>query len=189
MGRCARCRRPIVQPATGRPRRYCRDRACRQAAYRRRRNSRAVHFSSKTVEWGTPRALFEDLDAKHGPFDLDPCATGENAKCARFFTRAEDGLAQEWTGRVFVNPPYGRDAAAWMRKAFESAQTTAELVVCLVPARTDTRWWHEYAEQGAVQFLPGRVKFEGAASGAPFPSAVVVFRRDESVTKHAKKAA
>ncbi len=80
-------------------------------------------------------------------FDLDVCATGENAKCDRFFTREDDGLAQAWTGRVWMNPPYGRMIGEWMRKAWESSQTTAELVVCLVPARTDTRWWHEYAVQ------------------------------------------
>jgi site-specific DNA-methyltransferase (adenine-specific) len=123
------------------------------------------------------------LAEEFGGFDLDPCATPETAKCPRFFTPADDELRQEWAGRVFMNPPYGRAIAAWMRKAWESSQTTAELVVYLVPARTDTGWWHEYAGRGDVRFLQGRLRFGGAKSGAPFPSAVVVFRNAAGVTK------
>jgi phage N-6-adenine-methyltransferase len=126
--------------------------------------------------------LFARLHARF-QFDLDPCASAENAKCERYFTRAEDGLKQEWTGRVFMNPPYGREIAKWVAKAWEAAQATAELVVCLVPARVDTRWWHTYAARGEVEFLPGRLRFGGATSGAPFPSAVVVFRNAKPVTK------
>jgi phage N-6-adenine-methyltransferase len=127
--------------------------------------------------------LFAGLAARFGGFDLDPAATPDNAKCPRFFTRAEDGLRQPWAGRVWLNPPYGREIAAWVRKGWEAAQTTAELVVCLVPARTDTSWWHRYCALGEVEFLPGRVRFGSASSGAPFPSAVVVFRNAATVTK------
>ena len=131
--------------------------------------------------------LFEDLDREFG-FNLDPCATAENAKCERHFTRGDDGLTQEWTGRVFMNPPYGREIGNWMQKALEAAESTAELVVCLVPARTDTRWWHDFAVQGEVRFLRGRLRFGDAQTGAPFPSAVVVFRNAQKgvsrVTKH-----
>ena len=116
------------------------------------------------------------LAARWGPFDLDPCATAENAKAPRFYTRADDGLRRPWTGRVFCNPPYGRAIAAWVAKAREAATTTADLVVLLVPARTDTRWCHEHVAHAEVEFLPGRVRFVGAKAGAPFPSAVVVFR-------------
>jgi phage N-6-adenine-methyltransferase len=133
-------------------------------------------FSSKTDEWATPQDLFDELEAEFGPFDLDPAATPDNAKCARYFTRADDGLAQEWTGRVFVNPPYGLPLRAWMRKAWEASQTSAGVVVCLVPARTDTGWWHDYAEHGEVRLVRGRLRFGDAENVAPFASAVVVFR-------------
>jgi phage N-6-adenine-methyltransferase len=142
----------------------------------RRRRARSIHFSSATCEWSTPRELFDRLNAQHGPFDLDPCATSDNAQCVRFFTRADDGLSQPWTGRVFLNPPYGRDMGRWMAKALEASQTTAELVLCLVPARTDTKWWHRFAMHGEIEFLSGRVRFGGCPNSAPFPSAVVVFR-------------
>src|SRR5262249_39145220 len=114
------------------------------------------------------------------PFDLDPCATAANAKAPRFYTRDDDGLRQPWTGRVFCNPPYGRVIAEWVAKAKAAAATTAELVVLLVPARTDTRWWHEHVADAEGGFLPGRVRFVEAKSGAPFPSAVVVFRNAET---------
>ena len=141
-----------------------------------------VMGSSRSDEWPTDPAVFAALAAEHGPLDLDVCATGENAKCDRFFTREDDGLAQAWTGRVWMNPPYGRMIGEWMRKAWESSQTTAELVVCLVPARTDTRWWHEYAVVGEITFLRGRLRFGNATASAPFPSAVIVFR--DAQTSH-----
>lgn len=136
----------------------------------------AVHFSSATCEWATPSDLFNRIKAAFGPFDLDVCATAANAKCPRFFTRADDGLAKPWTGRCWMNPPYGNAIKHWMRKAYESAQAGA-LVCCLVPARTDTAWWHDYASNGQVVFLRGQVAFEGGKYTAPFPSALVVFDR------------
>jgi site-specific DNA-methyltransferase (adenine-specific) len=132
--------------------------------------------------------LFAELDGAFR-FTLDVCATAENAKCVRYFTRQEDGLRQPWTGRVWCNPPYGRVIGDWVRKAWESVQSgEAEIVVCLVPARTDTAWWHDYCERGEPpRFLRGRLRFGGADSGAPFPSCVVVFRQgaapDETTTE------
>jgi phage N-6-adenine-methyltransferase len=133
----------------------------------------SVHFSSATDEWATPQHLFEKLNARFG-FTLDVCATPENAKCPRYFTKADDGLAQTWSGVCWMNPPYGRQIKKWMRKAYESSQQGAT-VVCLVPARTDTAWWHDYAMKGSIEFLRGRLKFGGAVNSAPFPSAIVVF--------------
>ncbi len=144
--------------------------------------------SSRSDEWPTDPAVFAEIEREFGPFDLDPCATRENAKAARYFTRAQDGLAQEWTGRVFMNPPYGRPIGAWMRKAHEAAQTTAEVVVCLVPARVDTAWWHGYAARGECRFFRGRVPFvrpDGGRGMSPFPSALVVFRNAPAVTEEA----
>lgn len=137
-------------------------------------------FSSQTDEWSTPRAFFDLLDAEVG-FTLDPCATADNAKCARFFTRAEDGLSQDWSGQVvFMNPPYGRAIGRWVKKAWEESQRGAT-VVCLIPARADTAYWHDYCLRGEIHFLRGRLKFGGATNSAPCPSAVVIFRPD-SVT-------
>ena len=146
-----------------------------------------VHFSSKTDMWATPQDTFDALAAEFGPFDLDVCATPENAKCPRYYTREDDGLAQPWTGRCWMNPPYGRTIGQWMKKAYEESQRGA-LVVCLVPARTDTAWWHDYAMKGQIRFLRGRLKFGGAANSAPFPSAVVVFanKEDRQVTQAEK---
>jgi site-specific DNA-methyltransferase (adenine-specific) len=134
-----------------------------------------VHFTSKTYEWSTPQWLFDALNAEFN-FTLDPCATEQNAKCANHFTLIQDGLKQNWMDdSVFMNPPYGRQIGKWMRKAYEAAQSGAT-VVCLTPARTDTRWWHDYAMKGEIRFLRGRIRFGGARGSAPFPSAVIVFR-------------
>lgn len=134
----------------------------------------SVHFSSLTDMWATPQDFFDKLNAEFN-FDLDVCANDENAKCAKYYTIETDGLAQEWKGTVWMNPPYGREIGKWMRKAYESARQGAT-VVCLVPARTDTRWWHDYAIKGDVRFIKGRLKFGGSKNSAPFPSAVVVFK-------------
>ncbi len=133
-----------------------------------------VHFSSNTDLWYTPDDFFKRYDAIYG-FQLDVCATAENAKCARYFTKEDDGLSQEWGGVCWMNPPYGRTIKEWMRKAYESSLTGAT-VVCLIPARTDTAWWHEYAMRGEIEFIRGRLKFGGCKNSSPFPSAVVVFR-------------
>lgn len=134
----------------------------------------SVHFSSATDLWATPQDFFDRLNAEFG-FETDVCATDENAKCPKYFTEATDGLAQQWTGVCWMNPPYGRTIGAWMAKAWHSSQAGAT-VVCLVPARTDTAWWHDYAAKGEVRFIRGRLKFGGHKNSAPFPSAVVVFR-------------
>jgi phage N-6-adenine-methyltransferase len=134
----------------------------------------SVHFSSATDLWATPQQTFDRLNEEFG-FETDVCALPSNAKCARFYTPEQNGLSQEWRGVCWMNPPYGRAIGKWMCKAYESALTGAT-VVCLVPARTDTAWWHDYAAKGEVRFLRGRLKFGGAKNSAPFPSAIVVFR-------------
>ena len=132
-------------------------------------------YSSETPEWATPQDFFEKLDAEFC-FTLDPCCTHENAKCMKHFTADDDGLAKAWAPeRVYMNHPYGKAIRDWMRKAYTESLRGA-LVVCLVPARTDTAWWHDYAMQGEIRFIRGRLKFGGGMNSAPFPSAVVVFR-------------
>lgn len=132
-----------------------------------------VHYSSATDLWSTPQALFDELHREFN-FTLDVCATPENAKCADFFTEADDGLTQSWRGVCWMNPPYGDEIVKWVRKAYESS-LLGTAVVCLVPARVDTGWWWDYCINGQVRFLRGRLKFGDGANGAPFPSAVVVF--------------
>jgi phage N-6-adenine-methyltransferase len=139
----------------------------------------SVHFSSKRENWETPPALFAKINAEY-QFTVDVCASAENAKCARYYDRALDGLKQDWAGeRAWMNPPYGRGIGKWMQKALNESRRGA-VVMCLVPARTDTRWWHDYAMRGQVTFLRGRVRFVGARNGAPFPSALVLFKPENT---------
>ena len=133
-------------------------------------------FSSNTDLWGTPQEFFNDLD-KEFDFTLDPCCTKENAKCEKHYTREDDGLLQDWSNeRVFMNPPYGREIGKWVKKAFESNT----LVVALLPSRTDTKWFHDYIYNIAeVRFVKGRLKFSDSENPAPFPSMVVVWRKNK----------
>lgn len=138
-----------------------------------------VHYSSATPEWSTPDDLYSLLDGEFH-FTLDVCATAANAKCEKFFTEADDGLTQDWTGSCWMNPPYGEVIPKWIQKAWESSFGQAT-VVCLVPARVDTGWWWDYCRHGEIRFLRGRLKFGGGDNAAPFPSAVVVFPREPTV--------
>ena len=135
-------------------------------------------FTSKTNEWATPQAFFDELD-KEFNFTLDPCATPQNAKCARYFTKEIDGLSQSWYGEiVFCNPPYGRDLSKWVATAYtETLSGGATLVVMLIPARTDTSYFHDYIyKKHEVRFIRGRLHFNESKCAAPFPSMVVVMR-------------
>lgn len=134
----------------------------------------SVHFSSATDLHATPQDFFNKLNDEFS-FTVDVCATSENAKCKSYYTKQDDGLAQNWSGNVWMNPPYGREIGLWMAKASEAAKAGAT-VVCLVPARADTAWWHEHVIKHEVRFIKGRLKFGGAKNSAPFPSAVVVMR-------------
>lgn len=132
-------------------------------------------FSSKTDLWSTPQDLFDKYNAIYH-FDTDVCALPENAKCENYFTPEVDGLKQTWVGVCWCNPPYGRYVGEWVKKAASSKAT----VVMLLPARTDTKWFHEYClPYGEIQFLKGRLKFGNCKSAAPFPSMVVVFNKDK----------
>jgi len=144
-------------------------------------NNMTAMMSSTTDLWETPQVLFDELNAKYH-FTLDVCAIPENAKCEKFFTPEQDGLRQEWTGVCWMNPPYGRQVSGWVKKAYESSQKGAT-VVCLLPARTDTAWWHDYCMKGEITFIRGRLKFGQAQNSAPFPSAIVVFDKSKEVTE------
>jgi len=137
----------------------------------------SVHFSSDSVEWATPQDLFDLLDTEFS-FTLDVCAAPANAKVSAHYTEADDGLSQNWGENVcWMNPPYGRGLTGkWMQKARDSAASGAT-VVCLIPARTDTVWWHDTVwDASEVRFIKGRLKFGDSTNSAPFPSAIVVYR-------------
>ncbi len=131
-----------------------------------------------SVEWSTPQGLFNWLDSEYH-FQLDPCASVKNHKTDSYFTIQDDGLKQDWSphGSVFMNPPYGRKIGDWIKKAYEESQKGC-VVVCLLPSRTDTKWWHDYCMKGQIEFLLGRLKFskpDGTKGRCPFASVVVVF--------------
>ena len=128
-----------------------------------------------TQRWGTPDALYLPLHAEFG-FTLDVAADPGNHKTPRYYSPSDDGLSRPWTGVVWCNPPYGQGIGRWVAKAWSSARAGAT-VVCLLPSRTDTSWWHEYVMRASeVRYLRGRIRFTGGTHRAPFGSAVVVFR-------------
>lgn len=132
-------------------------------------------FLHESDEWYTPTDFFEELN-KEFNFNLDPCATDDNHKCDKYFTREEDGLSQNWGGyRVFCNPPYS-DIASWVEKCYEEGRKENTLVALLIPSRTDTRYFHDFIYNRAeIRFIKGRLKFGGSKNSAPFPSMLVVF--------------
>ncbi|WP_373768483.1 DNA N-6-adenine-methyltransferase [Jeotgalibaca porci] len=136
--------------------------------------------SSEKDDWETPQDLFDELHKKHN-FTLDAAATERNTKLPNYYTVEDNALTQKWEGRVFCNPPYGREIKHWVKKAYEeSLKPYNEKVIMLIPSRTDTSYWHEYVFGKAkdIDFLRGRLKFEvSGKSGqpAPFPSAIITY--------------
>jgi site-specific DNA-methyltransferase (adenine-specific) len=137
-----------------------------------------VLFSSKTDDWSTPQGFYDLLDAEFN-FTLDPCADDTNHKCDKYFTKVQNGLVQDWSGeRVYCNPPYGKGIQAWVTKCANHDG----LAVMLIPARTDTKWFHQFVYNKPnveVRFVKGRLKFGNSKNSAPFPSMVVIFNRDK----------
>ena len=136
-------------------------------------------LSSKDMDWETPQDFFDELD-KEFNFTLDPCATAKTAKCKKYYTKEDDGLSKGWAGEVvFCNPPYGTEIKNWVRKCSEESRKNDTIIVMLIPARTDTIYFHEYIYHKAkIRFIKGRLKFGGKQKGsgsAPFPSMIVIF--------------
>ena len=141
-----------------------------------------VHFSSAKSDWETPRRFFDALNAEF-KFTLDACASDANAKCSDYFSVDDDALRQRWDGVVWMNPPYGHGIGKWTQKAYEESQR-GSVVVGLIPARTETLWWHEYVMKAEeTRLIRGRLRFSGSSVGAPFPSAVVVWRPGTHVVR------
>ena len=139
--------------------------------------NKEVMFSSATDNWATPQAFFDELNAEFH-FDLDVCADEINHKCDKYYTKEQDGLTMPWKGIVWCNPPYGREIGKWVRKAL-FASVGGATVVMLIPARTDTKWFHDYIykrDNVEIRFVKGRLKFGNSKNSAPFPSMVVVFK-------------
>ena len=124
-----------------------------------------------------PPDFFKELDEEFN-FDLDPCSDDENHKCDLYYTKADDGLSKSWQGhRVFVNPPYGREISKWVEKSFYEGHKDNTIVVMLIPARTDTKYFHDFIlHRAEIRFIKGRLKFGDGMDNAPFPSMVVIFR-------------
>ena len=135
-------------------------------------------MSSESSIWETPQDFFNILDKEFG-FSIDVCALPENAKCARYYTPADDGLSMAWEGICWMNPPYGRQIGRWVEKAYHEAKYRRATVVCLLPARTDTQWFQDFCLKSKdIRFIRGRLKFGGAKNSAPFPSVVVIFSQE-----------
>lgn len=136
-------------------------------------------FTNNSDEWETPQELYDRLNMEFH-FNLDPCANDQNHKCDNYYTKEQDGLRQSWGGQsVFCNPPYGK-ISKWVEKCFREGQKDNTVVVMLIPARTDTRYFHKYIYHRAeIRFVRGRVRFSNALYNAPFPSMIVIFRGAE----------
>lgn len=142
------------------------------------KHDQEVLFSKKSDEWATPQWLFDELNKQFG-FTLDPASTTDNAKCQKFYTLEDDGLSKDWAGeRVFINPPYSK-CFDWVKKAHTEVQKENTKVIMLLPARTDTKWFHQFCLDSNVVsevcFVKGRLKFGDQTNSAPFPSMVVTF--------------
>lgn len=134
-----------------------------------------VLFSSDKTEWETPTSLFNRLNSRF-KFDIDVCATKENTKCVKFWTKEDNAFTKDWVGVCWMNPPYGRSVYTWIEKAYNESIKHGSTIVCLLPARVDTKWWHDFCVDAEYKFLKGRLKFSNSQNSAPFPSVLVVFR-------------
>lgn len=133
-------------------------------------------FSSKKPDWETPHEFFKKVDEEFG-FDIDVCSDGRNNKVENYFTPSDDALTKDWHGTCWMNPPYGREIKRWVEKAYKESVKNGSTIVCLLPARTDTRWFHDWVYGKAeIRFIKGRLKFVGAANSAPFPSMLAIYR-------------
>lgn len=139
-------------------------------------------FSSEDMTWETPQHIFDRLNEEFG-FTLDVCATKETAKCKDYFSPEDNAFTKEWVGVCWMNPPYGKEISKWIEKAYD-AGLKGETVVCLIPSRTDTKYWHNYCMRSAeIRFIKGRLKFGDAKNSAPFPSAIVIFNKNSGSPK------
>jgi site-specific DNA-methyltransferase (adenine-specific) len=133
-------------------------------------------FQANSIEWETPKDFFKPINDEF-EFTLDVCATKDNTKASKFFSKEDNGLSKSWSGNIcWMNPPYGKDLVLWLKKA--KAESENCTVVSLIPARTNTKWWHEIVLKASeIRFVLGRPKFNNAKHGLPFPLALVIFKK------------
>jgi len=142
--------------------------------------SQSVHFMSEKMNWATPKSYFDEVNEEFN-FTLDACAEEWNKKCDNYFSKEDDALSKDWTGNVWMNPPYGKEIPKFVKKAYEESQKNANVVVGLIPARTDTKWFHDWVVGKAeIRFIKGRIRFEhekGAGGSPAFPSLLVIWKK------------
>jgi len=132
-------------------------------------------FKSENQNWETPDEIFVPLNREF-QFTLDVCASKENKKCEKYFDIESNGLTKDWKNEIcWMNPPFG-EQGKWVKKAYEQSQNENSIVVCLLSARTNTNWWHDYCMKGEIRFIRGRPTFKGAKYGLPQPLAIVIFK-------------
>ena len=149
--------------------------------------NKELHFKSDIQTWETPKAFFDQLNRLFG-FTLDACASSENAKVGNYYTVEQNALTQEWQGVVWCNPPYGREQVKFIQKAYDESVKHGSTVVCLIPARPDTKVWQDliFAKADQVCFNKGRLKFGNSKDAAPFPSALIVFGDSHDLSEFGK---
>lgn len=149
--------------------------------------NKELHFKSDIQTWETPKAFFDQLNRLFG-FTLDACASSENAKVGNYYTVEQNALTQEWQGVVWCNPPYGREQVKFIQKAYDESVKHGSTVVCLIPARPDTKVWQDliFAKADQVCFIKGRLKFGNSKDAAPFPSALIVFGDSHDLSEFGK---
>ena len=148
---------------------------------------KSIHFKSEKQTWETPQDFFNKLDDLFG-FTLDACASSDNTKVGNYYTVEQNALVQEWQGVVWCNPPYGREQVKFIQKAYDESVKHGSTVVCLIPARPDTKVWQDliFAKADQVCFIKGRLKFGNSKDAAPFPSALIVFGDSHDLSEFGK---
>ena len=149
--------------------------------------NKELHFKSEKQTWETPQDFFNKLDDLFG-FTLDACASIDNAKVGNYYTVEQNALIQEWQGVVWCNPPYGREQVKFIKKAYDESVKHGSTVVCLIPARPDTKVWQDliFAKADQVCFIKGRLKFGNSKDAAPCPSALIVFGDSHDLSEFGK---
>ena len=143
-------------------------------------------FDSKKQEWETPESIFNPLN-KEFKFTLDVCADNKNNKVDNYFDKEQNALNKDWSKDVcWMNPPY-KKVGIWLKKAYEESLKGA-IVVCLIPSRTNTNWWHDYCMKGEIRFIRGRPKFKGCKYGLPQPLSIIIFRGQTSIPPTPKES-
>ena len=149
--------------------------------------NKELHFKSEKQTWETPQDFFNKLDDLFG-FTLDACASSDNAKVGNYYTVEQNALIQEWQGVVWCNPPYGRHQVDFIKKAYDQLIKNGSTVVCLIPARPDTKLWQDliFPHADQICFIRGRLKFGDSKDAAPFPSALIVFGDSHDLSEFGK---